>query len=36
MVRQVSELEVDMNSVERLLEYEAYDTERPAIVHHHR
>ena len=32
MVRQTTELEVNMNSVERMVEYTAYAPEAPAIV----
>lgn len=36
MVRQSTELEVNMNSVERMLEYEPYEQEAPEIVSGHR
>lgn len=36
MVRQSTELEVNMNSVERMLEYEPYEQEAPEIVEGHR
>lgn len=35
-VRMVTELEVNMNAVERMLEYEAVETEAPAIIEAHR
>lgn len=36
MVRQTTELEVNMNSVERLVEYDDQPTEAPAIIPEHR
>jgi len=36
MVRQTTELEVNMNSVERLIEYDSQPPEAPAIVPSHR
>ncbi|KAG2450119.1 hypothetical protein HYH02_000222 [Chlamydomonas schloesseri] len=36
MVRQTTELEVNMNSVERMIEYHRYEEEAPAVVEGHR
>ncbi|KAG2442750.1 hypothetical protein HXX76_002831 [Chlamydomonas incerta] len=36
MVRQTTELEVSMNSVERMIEYDRYEEEAPAVVEAHR
>jgi len=35
-VRQMTELEVNMNSVERMVEYNRYDEEAPAVISEHR
>lgn len=32
MVRQVTDLEINMNSVERMIEYESFPTEAPAVI----
>jgi hypothetical protein len=36
MVRQTTEMEVAMNSVERMMEYNAYAEEAPAVIPGHR